>query len=160
MPTILFPIKIIKSFVFYCFIRRVTKISAGFYYCRLILPTSIFSDLLYVRLNAEDFMLFSSSGEFLYIRELWFVNWSDHVHKIVKPAVREFVRISWKCSFWSSVNQWDGTQVHKFKEVRSCNFQPYKFFLTFSADHFQYSDMKFKKNLGVTDLLRPLHWHA
>ena len=42
------------------------------------------------------------------------------------------------------------------KEVRSCYFQSYKFFLTSSADPFQYPDMEFKKKIGVLDLLRPL----
>ena len=37
---------------------------------------------------------------------------------------------------------------HPFKEVRSCYFQSFKFFLTSAADHFQYPDMKFKKNRG------------
>ena len=34
------------------------------------------------------------------------------------------------------------------KEVRSCYFQSYKFFLTSAKDQFQYPDMRFKKNWG------------
>ena len=51
MPTILFPTKILTSFVFYHYFRWKTKISAGVYYCRLFLyrltflPAIIYADV-------------------------------------------------------------------------------------------------------------------
>ena len=39
---------------------------------------------------------------------------------------------------------------NSLKEVRSSNFQSYRFFLTSTGDHFQYPDMKFKKPSSPT----------
>ena len=50
MPTISLSTKIFKSFVFYCYFWRLTKISAAFYYCRLFLTRIIF---LLTIINAE-----------------------------------------------------------------------------------------------------------
>ena len=46
--TILYPTKIFKSFFFYYYFGRVTEISAGLYYCRLVLYRLTFLPTIFV----------------------------------------------------------------------------------------------------------------